>query len=109
MARRSCTTRPRRGARLGCGAPGSVACWQRRWDTLWEAGKPHGIVPFGIGVYGTTGRLEKGYRAHGNELELEFDLVEADMQRPKVKEAPFIGREAYLRMRENAPVATLCT
>jgi glycine cleavage system aminomethyltransferase T/glycine/D-amino acid oxidase-like deaminating enzyme len=82
---------------------------QRLWDTLWEAGRPHGIVPFGIGVYGTTGRLEKGYRAHGNELELEFDLVEADMQRPKVKEAPFIGREAYLRMRENAPVATLCT
>ena len=82
---------------------------QRLWDTLWEAGRPHGIVPFGIGVYGTTGRLEKGYRAHGAELELEFDLVEADMQRPRVKEAPFIGREAYLRMRENAPVATLCT
>ena len=82
---------------------------QRLWDTLWEAGRPHGIVPFGIGVYGTTGRLEKGYRAHGAELELEFDLVEADMQRPRVKEAPFIGREAYRRMRENAPVATLCT
>ena len=82
---------------------------QRLWDTLWEAGRPHGIVPFGIGVYGTTGRLEKGYRAHGAELELEFDLVEADMQRPRVKEAPFIGREAYLRMREKAPVATLCT
>jgi glycine cleavage system aminomethyltransferase T/glycine/D-amino acid oxidase-like deaminating enzyme len=82
---------------------------QRLWDTLWEAGRPHGIVPFGIGVYGTTGRLEKGYRAHGNELELEFDLVEADMQRPRVKEAAFIGREAYLRKRENTPVATLCT
>ena len=60
---------------------------QRLWDTLAEAGAPHGIVPFGIGVYGTTGRLEKGYRAHGAELELEFDLVEADMLRPKVKEA----------------------
>jgi hypothetical protein len=33
----------------------------RLWDTLAEAGAPHGIVPFGIGVYGTTGRLEKGY------------------------------------------------
>jgi glycine cleavage system aminomethyltransferase T/glycine/D-amino acid oxidase-like deaminating enzyme len=82
---------------------------QRLWDTLWESGRPHGVVPFGIGVYGTTGRLEKGYRAHGNELELEFDLVEADMQRPRVKEADFIGRDAYLRMRETAPVATLCT
>jgi glycine cleavage system aminomethyltransferase T len=82
---------------------------QRLWDTLWEVGRPHGIIPFGIGVYGTTGRLEKGYRAHGAELELEFDLVEADMQRPRVKEAPFIGREPYLRQRENEPVATLCT
>ena len=74
----------------------------RLWDTLWEAGQPHGIVPFGIGVYGTTGRLEKGYRAHGAELELEFDLVEADMLRPKVKEADFIGRAAYLEQRSQA-------
>ena len=81
----------------------------RLWDTLWEAGRPHGIVPFGIGVYGTTGRLEKGYRAHGTELELEFDLVEADMLRPKVKEADFIGRAAYLERRSKPPVATLCT
>ncbi len=70
---------------------------------------PHGIVPFGIGVYGTTGRLEKGYRAHGAELELEFDLVEADMLRPKVKEAEFVGRDAYLEQRSKPPVATLCT
>ena len=82
---------------------------QRLWDTLWEAGRPHGIVPFGIGVYGTTGRLEKGYRAHGAELELEFDLVEADMLRPKVKEATFIGRDAYLEQRATPAVATLCT
>ena len=40
----------------------------RLWDTLWQAGQPHGLVPAGIGVYGTTGRLEKGYRAFGAEL-----------------------------------------
>src|SRR5215469_16212410 len=38
------------------------------WDALREAGAGHGLVPVGIGVYGTTGRLEKGYRAFGNEL-----------------------------------------
>ncbi len=81
----------------------------RLWDTLWDAGQPHGIVPFGIGVYGTTGRLEKGYRAHGAELDLEFTLVEADMLRPRVKEQPFIGREAFLEQRANPPVAKLCT
>ena len=41
----------------------------RLWDVLWEAGQPHGLIPVGIGVYGTTGRLEKGYRAFGTELE----------------------------------------
>src|SRR5205814_1621756 len=39
------------------------------WDALWEAGRPHGVVPAGIGVYGTTGRLEKAYRAFGAELD----------------------------------------
>jgi glycine cleavage system aminomethyltransferase T len=32
------------------------------WNTVWEAGQPFGIVPAGIGVYGTTGRIEKCYR-----------------------------------------------
>jgi glycine cleavage system aminomethyltransferase T len=82
---------------------------QRLWDVLWEAGQPLGVVPVGIGVYGTTGRLEKGYRAYGNELEQEYDLVEAGMARPTVKPAPFIGREAYLRQRAAPPAAVLCT
>jgi len=81
----------------------------RLWDTLWEAGQPHGVIAAGIGVYGTTGRLEKGYRAHGAELELEYDLVEAGMARPKVKSADFIGKAAYERQRASAPVAILCT
>ena len=51
----------------------------RVWDALWRAGQPHGLVPVGIGTYAVTSRLEKGYRAHGAELELEFDLVEAGM------------------------------
>ena len=81
----------------------------RLWDLLFGAGQAHGIVPVGIGVYATTGRLEKGYRAHGNELELDFDLVEAGMARPKVKEADFLGRAAYLEQRSRPPAAILCT
>ena len=79
------------------------------WDALWEAGAGHGLVPVGIGVYGTTGRLEKGYRAYGNELEADYNLVEAGMTRPKVKEHAFIGKDAYLAQREAPPVAVLCT
>jgi glycine cleavage system aminomethyltransferase T len=79
------------------------------WDTLWEAGQPFGMVPVGIGTYGTTGRLEKGYRAHGAELELDFNLVEAGMVRPRVKEQDFIGKAAYLRHRSESPAAILST
>src|SRR5262249_62313282 len=68
-----------------------------------------GLVPVGIGVYGTTGRLEKGYRAFGNELTPDYNLVEAGMTRPRVKEQPFIGKEAYMAQRETPPAAVLCT
>jgi len=81
----------------------------RVWDTVWAAGQQHGIVPVGIGVYGTTGRLEKGYRAFGNELTPDYNLVEAGMTRPRVKEQPFLGQEAYLAQRETPPAAVLCT
>src|SRR5207244_4975869 len=81
----------------------------RLWDTLWEAGQAHGIVPVGIGVYATTGRLEKCYRAYGNELELEYDLVEAGMTRPRVKPQDFIGKAAYLKQRAEPPAASRCT
>jgi glycine cleavage system aminomethyltransferase T len=79
------------------------------WDALWEAGRPHRLAPCGIGVYGTTGRLEKCYRAHGNELETEYNVVEAGMTAPRVKEDDFVGKEAHLRHREEEPAAILCT
>jgi glycine cleavage system aminomethyltransferase T len=79
------------------------------WDLVREAGRPHGLVPAGIGVYGTTGRIEKGYRLFGAELESEYNVVEAGMQRPTVKDADFVGREAHLRHREEEPAAILCT
>ncbi|MGI9157269.1 MAG: hypothetical protein ACR2FG_11630, partial [Marmoricola sp.] len=79
------------------------------WEKLLEAGAGHGAVPVGIGVYGTTGRIEKGYRAYGAELDAERSIVEASMQRPKVKAADFVGKETYLKQREEAPATVLCT
>jgi glycine cleavage system aminomethyltransferase T len=81
----------------------------RLWDMVWEAGQPHGVVPAGIGVYGTTGRLEKCYRAFGFELDGEYDVVEAGMAWGKVKEQDFVGKEAHVRQREAEPAAVLCT
>ena len=82
---------------------------QKLWDLLWEAGQLHGAVPVGIGVYGTTGRLEKCYRAYGLELESEYNAVEAGMSSSKLKREVFVGREAYVRHREEDPAALLCT
>ncbi len=79
------------------------------WDLVWEAGEPHGVVPAGIGVYGTTGRLEKCYRAFGFELDADFDVVEAGMAWGRVKAPEFIGKEAHVQHRESDPVAVLCT
>jgi glycine cleavage system aminomethyltransferase T len=81
----------------------------RLWDAVWEAGEPYGIIPAGIGVYGTTGRIEKGYRAFGFELDGEYDVVEADMAWGKVKDEDFVGKEAHVRHRSSDPAAIMCT
>lgn len=79
------------------------------WDALMEAGEEYGLRPTGGGVYGSSGRVEKGYRLMGAELESEYTPVEAGLARPKVKAADFIGKEAYLKARDAGPLAKLCT
>ena len=81
----------------------------RLWDLLWEAGRDRGLVPVGIGVYGATGRLEKGYRLMGAELESDYNPVEAGLARPRVKSPNFIGKDRYLAARQEEPAAILCT
>jgi glycine cleavage system aminomethyltransferase T/glycine/D-amino acid oxidase-like deaminating enzyme len=81
----------------------------RLWDMVAEAGEPHGVVPAGIGVYGTTGRLEKCYRAFGFELDGEYNVVEAGMAWGKVKDDDFVGKEPHVRHREEEPVTHMCT
>src|SRR5437868_11682056 len=79
------------------------------WEAVWEAGRPRRVVPAGIGAYGTTGRLEKAYRAFGFELDADYTVVEADMAWWKVKNEDFVGKEAHLAHRDAEPVAKLCT
>jgi glycine cleavage system aminomethyltransferase T len=82
---------------------------ERLWDIIAEAGAPHGVVAAGIGVYGTTGRLEKCYRAYGAELEGDFNVVEAGMAWGKVKGEDFVGKAAHVAHREQEQAATMCT
>lgn len=79
------------------------------WDRLLAAGRPHGVVPVGIGVYGTTGRLEKGYRAYGTELDTERTLTEAGLARRRVKDEDFVGREAVLTQAAEPQRTVLCS
>ncbi|MFB6309927.1 MAG: FAD-dependent oxidoreductase [Salinirussus sp.] len=81
----------------------------RLWDTLWEAGQEYDVRPVGMGVYGTTGRMEKGYRLYGHELELDYNPAEAGLTFHGVKDADFNGKEAYAAAIEEENTATLCT
>ena len=80
------------------------------WDALVRVGADYGLRPTGGGVYGTSGRLEKGYRLMGAELESEYNPLEAGLARRLVKKADFIGKEAYLAARAAGPPEVLmCT
>ena len=79
------------------------------WERLMEAGQPFGLIPAGIGVYATTGRLEKGYRAYGYELDTERTLAETGLERKKLKAADFIGKAALEAQAGVAPAAVLCS
>jgi glycine cleavage system aminomethyltransferase T len=81
----------------------------RLWDILAQAGEPYGMIAAGSGVYGSTGRLEKGYRAYGAELDGEYNVVEAGMAWGKVKDQDFIGKQAHVAHRGEQPAASMCT
>ena len=81
------------------------------WDALMRVGADYGLRPAGGGVYGTSGRLEKGYRLMGAELESEYNPLEAGLARPRVKAADFIGKDAYIaapRRRETRRCSCAC-
>ena len=62
------------------------------WDRSGKRARRSAWCRSALGVYGTTGRLEKGYRLMGAELDGEYTPVEAGLARPKVKAADFIGK-----------------
>jgi glycine cleavage system aminomethyltransferase T/glycine/D-amino acid oxidase-like deaminating enzyme len=79
------------------------------WDVVLAEAQKHGGIPVGIGVYGTTGRIEKGYRAYGAELDTERTIREVGMQRATYKPQDFIGKDAVVAMADAAPAAVLCS
>jgi glycine cleavage system aminomethyltransferase T len=77
---------------------------------VWDALRATGVMAFGVETYANSRRLEKSLRLQNADLLTEYNLLEADLQRPKVKEADFRGKARHLehRARKHQP-AMLCT
>jgi len=65
------------------------------WDTLWAAGRPHAIMPFGAKALDMM-RMEKAYRG-GHELANDASPVHAGQMRFVRLDKDFIGRDAVAR------------
>ena len=68
------------------------------WDTLIEAGMPHGMLPAGYRAIDSL-RLEKGYRAWGSDVTPDDSPLEAGLAFAVSKDKDFLGREPFERMR----------
>ncbi|QDG77866.1 FAD-dependent oxidoreductase [Labrenzia sp. PHM005] len=77
---------------------------------VWDALRAEGIMAVGVETYANSRRMEKSLRLQNADLLTQYNLYEADLARPKVKEADFRGKAKHLeyRARDKQP-AMLCT
>ncbi|OIK00541.1 GcvT family protein [Streptomyces colonosanans] len=66
----------------------------RLWDTLWEAGREHGVVAAGRSAFNSL-RLEKGYRSWGVDMTDEHNPFEAGLGfAVRMGKGDFVGKAA---------------
>lgn len=66
------------------------------WDAILEAGRPHGLIPTGLGARDTL-RLEKGFCLYGNDIDDTTSPLEAGLGWiTKLNGEDFIGKEFLL-------------
>jgi glycine cleavage system aminomethyltransferase T len=77
---------------------------------VWDALRSTGVTPVGVETYANSRRMEKSLRLQNADLLTQYNLIESDLARPKVKEADFRGKAKHLeyKAREHQP-AMLCT
>jgi glycine cleavage system aminomethyltransferase T/glycine/D-amino acid oxidase-like deaminating enzyme len=77
---------------------------------VWDALRATGVMAFGVETYANSRRMEKSLRLQNADLLTQYNLLEADLARPKVKEADFCGKVRHLeyKARVQQP-AMLCT
>jgi aminomethyltransferase len=70
------------------------------WDAILEAGKPHGVIPTGLGARDTL-RLEATLALYGNDIDDTTTPWEANLGWiVKMKKGDFTGREALAKQKE---------
>jgi aminomethyltransferase len=70
------------------------------WNALMESGKPHGLIPTGLGCRNTL-RLEAKMALYGHEINDHTNALEADLGWIiKLQKGDFIGREALQKVKE---------
>lgn len=72
------------------------------FEALMQAGELHGIALFGTYAMNSL-RMEKAYRAWGEELTNEVTLIAADMQRFVAFDKEFVGKAATQRAKQDGP------
>jgi 4-methylaminobutanoate oxidase (formaldehyde-forming) len=65
------------------------------WETLWDAGRPHGLVAAGYRAIESM-RLEKGYRVWGSDITSETTPYEAGLGFCVKLDKSFEGRDALV-------------
>ncbi len=77
---------------------------------VWDALREIGVMAVGVETYANSRRLEKSLRLQNADLHTQYNLLEAALARPKVKEADFCGKAKHVEYRErDHQPAMLCT
>jgi glycine cleavage system aminomethyltransferase T/glycine/D-amino acid oxidase-like deaminating enzyme len=72
----------------------------RLWDTIWDAGRAHGLTAGGYKAVDSL-RLEKGYRVWGADVNTDTNPYQSGLGFcVKLDKGEFIGRDALLKVRE---------
>ncbi|KAF1972917.1 dimethylglycine dehydrogenase precursor [Bimuria novae-zelandiae CBS 107.79] len=81
----------------------------RLWDTIFQAGKLHGIIAAGRAALNAL-RLEKGYRTYGADMSTEHNPLEAGVVSAVQadKKADFVGKAALSRLSKTPGLRLRC-
>jgi 4-methylaminobutanoate oxidase (formaldehyde-forming) len=78
------------------------------WDTLWEAGRPHGLVAAGYRAIDSL-RLEKGYRYWSADITPDDTPYEAGLAfAVRLAKGDFVGRDVLVRQKAEGVGRRLC-